>query len=245
MKSLALIGGSGMTCLPGLEAQRTVYVDTPFDTNAVHVTHGRFCGQDLAFLARHGPQHRIPPHKINYRANLWGLKQVGVKRVVAVAAVGGIHADMKPGRIVFPDQIIDYTHGRCNTYFEDDLEAVTHVDFTRPYSAAMQASLIEAANEAGLAFSPNGTYGCTQGPRLETAAEIKRMQRDGCDIVGMTGMPEAVLARELGLEYACCAVVVNWAAGKAEAEITMEDIRHHMHKGMQDVIRLLRRFVAQ
>jgi len=244
VSQLAVIGGSGLARLQEMEIDRRELVQTPYGAPSAELTFGRLFGRKIVFLARHGERHTIPPHKINYRANIWSLKQVGVDGVIAIAAVGGIHCDMEPGRLVVPDDIIDYTYGRSHTLFEDGLDAVTHIDFTHPYSARLRVRLIEAADRAGLFISRSGTYGCTQGPRLETAAEVRRMERDGCDLVGMTGMPEAALARELGMDYACCAVVVNWAAGKTETEIKMDEIRRNMTVGMRDVIRLLCCFVS-
>jgi 5'-methylthioinosine phosphorylase len=241
---VALIGGSGLSRLNEMEIDRRESLATPYGAPSADLTFGRLFGHEIVFLARHGDRHTIPPHKINYRANIWALKQSGVAEVLAIAAVGGIHCDMEPGRLVIPDHIIDYTHGRPHTFFEDDLDAVTHIDFTQPYSARLRVRLIEAAEQAGLFICRSGTYGCTQGPRLETAAEVCRMERDGCDLVGMTGMPEAALARELRMDYACCAVVVNWAAGKTETEIRLDEIMRNMEQGMQDVIRLLRCIAA-
>jgi 5'-deoxy-5'-methylthioadenosine phosphorylase len=239
MGKLAIIGGTGLTQLNGLELNSETLVDTPFGKPSAAFLQGRLHGKDIVFLARHGNPHVIPPHKINYRANIWGLKQLGTDAIVAVAAVGGITPEMAPGRIVVADQIIDYSYGRAQTFFEDNLDHVTHIDFTAPYSETLRQRLLTAAAHAGLNACPHGVYGCTQGPRLETPAEIRRMARDGCDIVGMTGMPEAALARELGLEYAACTVVANWAAGKADGEITMRDIERNLEQGMTDVKRLL------
>ncbi len=244
MSRLALIGGSGLSRLNEMEIDRRESVQTPYGAPSAELTCGRLFGREIAFLARHGDRHTIPPHKINYRANIWALSQAGVAKIVAIAAVGGIQCDMEPGSLVVPDDIIDYTHGRFHTFHEDDLDAVTHIDFTHPYSARLRVRLIEAADRAGLCISRSGIYGCTQGPRLETAAEVRRMERDGCDLVGMTGMPEAALARELGMDYACCAVVVNRAAGKTDTEIRMDEIRRNMAAGMRDVIRLLCCFVS-
>jgi 5'-methylthioinosine phosphorylase len=198
----------------------------------------------VVVLARHGAHHTIPPHKVNYRANLWALNVIGVRRVIAVAAVGGIRADMEPGSLAFPDQIVDYTWSRDHTYFEENLTQVTHVDFTYPYSGELRGRLIEAARQVGLDPRIQCTYGATQGPRLETAAEIRRMERDGCDLVGMTGMPEAALAREIGLCYTHCAAVANWAAGKGDGEISMADIRRNLGVGMEKVKLLLRQVMA-
>ena len=244
MSQLAVIGGSGLARLQEMEVDRRESVPTPYGAPSAELAFGRLFGREIVFLARHGERHTIPPHKINYRANLWALKQAGVSQILAIAAVGGIRRDMEPGRLAVPDQIIDYTYGRPHTFFEDDLDTVTHIDFTHPYSARLRVRLIEAGERAGLFVRRSGTYGCTQGPRLETAAEVRRMERDGCDLVGMTGLPEAALARELGMDYACCAVVVNWAAGKTETEITMGEIRRWMEKGMLDVMRLLRCLVS-
>jgi 5'-methylthioinosine phosphorylase len=204
------------------------------------LTHGELCDRPVVFLARHGYGHTIPPHKVNYRANIWALKHIGVQRVIAVAAVGGISPGMAPGCLAFPEQMIDYTWSRGHTFFEDNLTEVTHIDFTHPYCPAVRAMLIEAARLGGLDAREYGTYGATQGPRLETAAEIRRLERDGCDMVGMTGMPEAALAREIGLGYAACAVIANWAAGKGEAEITMQAIQRQLVSGMDKVKTLLR-----
>lgn len=237
---LAIIGGTGLTSLEGLEITRREVVTTPYGEPSGPLTHGVLAGKEVVFLPRHGDGHTIPPHRINYRANIWALRQIGVKRVVAVAAVGGIRADMAPGCIAIPDQIIDYTWSRGHTFFEDNLTHVTHVDFTHPYCEELRAALIAAGRSAGIAVIENGTYGATQGPRLETAAEINRMERDGCDMVGMTGMPEAALAREAELCYAACAVVANWAAGRSDGEITMEEIEHHLKGGMEKVRTLLR-----
>lgn len=237
--SVAIIGGTGLTSLPGLEITRREVVHTPYGEPSGPVTHGRYNGKEVMFLARHGYGHTIPPHRVNYRANLWALKHVGVERVIAVAAVGGITERMGPGVIAFPDQIVDYTWGRNHTYFDVDLTHVTHIDFTYPYDAELRAVLLKAAAEAGLDCVDGGTYGATQGPRLETAAEIRRMRQDGCDLVGMTGMPEAALARELAMAYACCAVVANWGAGVHGETVSMEQIEATLKDGMEKVRRLL------
>jgi 5'-methylthioinosine phosphorylase len=240
MTQLAIIGGTGLTRLSDLVIERREIVTTPYGDPSCPLVFGRLHNQELVFLSRHGDPHRVPPHKVNYRANLWALKEAGVGGVVAVAAVGGIRADMAPGQLVVPDQIIDYTYGRTHTFFEDDLSHVTHIDFTHPYSAWLREKLLVAAKVAGIDAIDGGCYGCTQGPRLETAAEIARMERDGCDLVGMTGMPEAALARELELDYACCAVVANWAAGKSDHEITMDEIEANLLGGMADLAMVLR-----
>ncbi len=195
---------------------------------------GDIGGHSIIFLARHGHGHTIPPHRINYRANLWALNSMKVDYIIAVAAVGGITSDCSPKQIVIPDQIIDYTYGRDHTYFEENFRSDNHVDFTYPYDEALRRALLQGAKQAGVDAKDGGTYGATQGPRLETAAEIAKLERDGCDIVGMTGMPETVLARELGIKYASCAVVANWAAGKT-GEVSMADIEDNLVAGMKKV----------
>lgn len=240
----AIIGGTGLTRLDHLTIEARQRVPTPWGEPSAELVFGRLHGQELVFLARHGDPHVYPPHKINYRANIWALKQAGAASILAVAAVGGIGPRMAPGRIAIPDQLIDYTHGRAHTFFEDELDAVTHIDFSQPYTPWLRERLLSAARTAGVAAIDGGVYGCTQGPRLETPAEIIRMERDGCDLVGMTGMPETALARELDIDYACCAVVANWAAGKQAGAITLADIEANLAGGMADLARVLQHWVA-
>lgn len=232
MTKLAIIGGTGLTSMEELEILGEEAVETPYGSPSSNLIQGKLSGKELVFLARHGVEHTIPPHKINYRANIWALKSLGVTDVIAVAAVGGIHEDIPPEKIVIPDQIIDYSYGRKHTFFEDNLSEVTHIDFTFPYSEPLRKRLYSAAEEKDISIYKGGTYGITQGPRLETAAEVKRLKKDGCDIVGMTGMPEAALAKELELAYACCALSVNWAAGIDNKDITMQEINLVVNKGM-------------
>lgn len=239
MVDVAIIGGTGLNSLKTLTITHREMVQTPYGAPSGPAVHGEVGGREVVFMARHGSGHTIPPHKVNYRANIWALRSLGVRKVISVTAVGGISAQMTPGRLAFPDQIIDYTWSRDNTYFEENLESVTHIDFTYPYCQELRESLIAAAQDADIDAAQGGTYGATQGPRLETSAEIVRMERDGCDLVGMTGMPEAALARELDLCYATCAVIANWAAGKGDGVITMEDIDRHLKTGMDQVRSLL------
>ncbi len=242
---LAIIGGTGLTALATLQIIRKEMVSTPYGEPSGPLTHGVLAGHDVVFLARHGYGHTIPPHQVNYRANLWALRHIGVDQVIAITAVGGITPRMAPGMLVIPDQIIDYTYGRQQTLFEGDLAHVTHIDFTYPYDEALRTLLIDTAREQNLPAVERGVYGATQGPRLETAAEIARMERDGCDLVGMTGMPEASLARELGLAYACCSVVANWGAGKGPSTITMDEIERTLLGGMAQVRTLLRHLIPK
>lgn len=243
MAKLAIIGGTGLTSLNGLEIIRREVMHTPYGEPSGPLVHGELCGTEVMFLPRHGAGHTIPPHKVNYRANLWALKESGAEQVIAVNAVGGIRSDMTPGRLVIPDQIIDYTWNRVNTYFEEGLTNVTHIDFTYPYCEELRRCLIDGSAAIDLSSIAEGTYATTQGPRLETIAEINRLEKDGCDLVGMTGMPEAALARELELCYASICVVANMAAGRGVGEITMEEIEHHLIGGMEDVRKLLEHLV--
>ena len=237
MTELAIIGGTGLSQLGEMRIEQRQSVVTPWGEPSAPVLHGVIAGRQVTFLPRHGSGHTIPPHQVNYRANLWALRDLGVRQVIAVNAVGGIRDDLQPGTLAVPDQVIDYTWGRSHTYFEGADRPVRHVDFTRPYSDAIRARLIDAGARAGVAMVDGGTYGATQGPRLESAAEIARMARDGCAMVGMTGMPEAALARELDLEYACCAVVVNCAAGRG-GDI-QEELDLYLDHGMAAVRLLL------
>lgn len=214
---LAIIGGTGLTQLSNLEITHRQVMRTPFGEPSGALTFGIINQHEVMFIARHGYGHTIPPHLVNYRANMWALQEQGATRAVSVASVGGIRPGLVPGMIVVPDQILDYTHGRANTYFDSREKPVTHIDFTHPYSLPLRSQILEAARLSKEKFLDGGVYAATQGPRLETAAEINRYERDGADMVGMTGMPEAALARELGLSYAAIAVVVNHAAGRGDS----------------------------
>lgn len=214
---LAIIGGTGLTQLANLEITHRQVMRTPYGEPSGALTFGTISQHEVIFLARHGYGHTIPPHEVNYRANLWALHNQNVKRVVSVASVGGIRMDLAPGVIVLPNQIIDYTHGRAATYFDGCELPVRHIDFTYPFTQNLRQKILDAARRANEPCMDGGVYAAVQGPRLETAAEISRLERDGVDMVGMTGMPEASLARELGLDYATIAVVVNHAAGRASS----------------------------
>lgn len=234
---IGVIGGTGLSEPKFLNDVQMQQVSTPYGQQGIQVVTGSVQGRAVAFVARHGRSHNVPPHRVNYRANLWALHAIGVTAVIGVNAVGGIHPETGPGKLAVPEQIIDYSWGREHTFFADGLEAVTHIDFSHPYDAALRQLLIAAAQ--GRELWPQGVYGCTQGPRLESAAEVQRMLRDGCDMVGMTGMPEAALARELGLAYACLALSVNWAAGLSEDLITMDAIERVLSTGMVEVLDVL------
>ena len=245
MNKYAIIGGTGLTQLEGLTIRDAMFIDTPYGAPSAEILLGEYAGREVFFLARHGHPHRIPPHEVNYRANLWALRHAGANTILAIKAVGGITDNLKTGCFCIPDQVIDYTSGRQHTLYEGGLEHVTHGDFTYPYDEALRKRLIAAVAACGYSCNNHGVYGCTQGPRLETIAEVKRMERDGCDVVGMTGMPETALARELGLSYACLALVVNPAAGKAKGGITMALIDAALNVGMSKVKIILARILTQ
>jgi 5'-methylthioinosine phosphorylase len=223
--SLAVIGGTGVYALATLDDVETRAVTTRYGDPSGPVRVGTLLGHRVAFLARHGEGHSLPPHKINYRANLAALKEIGATRVLALNTVGGITEHFGPRVLACPDQLIDYTWGRVSTLSEEPDTDVLHVDFGDPYTPMLRHKLLAAAKVTGAKVVDGGCYGATQGPRLETKAEIARMRRDGCDLVGMTGMPEAGLARELGLDYVCLGIVANWAAGCGTGEeITMAEV---------------------
>ena len=242
---LAIIGGSGLTQLANLKITHRQVIRTPYGEPSGPITFGKIRDREVAFLARHGYGHTIPPHLVNYRANLWALHSQKVKRVVSVASVGGIRSDLSPGVIAFPDQIIDYTYGRKHSFFDGAERAVTHIDFTHPYSEKLRQKCMQAAKLAGEPFVAGGVYAATQGPRLETAAEIKRLERDGAHMVGMTGMPEAALARETGLDYATVAVVANYAAGLGASakSISLEQAHGVLEQAMGRVRNILEHLV--
>jgi 5'-methylthioinosine phosphorylase len=244
---LAIIGGTGIYSLAELQDAEAHQPVTRYGALPGPVRVGMLAGRRVAFLARHGEGHSLPPHKVNYRANLAALQALGASRVLALNTVGGITGRFGPRVLACPDQIIDYTWGRISTLSEEAGSEVLHVDFGDPYTPSLRAAILAAAQRAGVAVVDGGCYGATQGPRLETRAEIARMRRDGCDLVGMTGMPEAGLARELGLEYACLAVVANWAAGAGpdrDEVITLQDVLDNVAAASAGIEPLLRRLLA-
>lgn len=238
---LGIIGGTGLTQLRCLQITRREIARTPYGEASQPLIFGELAGQQVVFLARHGGGHSIPPHAVNYRANIWALQSAGAKNLLAIATVGSIASQLQAGDIVMPDQLIDYTHGRNNTYHDGIELPVKHIDFTEPYSNELRKTFRQAANNIGQILCDGGVYACVQGPRLETAAEINKLERDGATIVGMTGMPEAVLARELGLHYAALCPVVNHAAGRGDSSkgINFTDIIANLERTMQRVCVLI------
>jgi len=241
MARLGVIAGSGAAFFPQLESANVCQSANSWGVVAGGVARWTESGHEVLFLSRHGPDANIPPHRVNYRANIQALRDLGADGVVALNAVGGITPAMVPGKLVLPNQLVDYTWGREHTYYSGEAAGsqLEFVDFTEPYSQYLRQKVIDASASAGLEIVAGGTYGATQGPRLETAAEIDRLQRDGCDIVGMTGMPEAALARELGLHYVSCSFVVNWAAGRSTADIHAE-MGSFLRSGMLQSAALIR-----
>lgn len=242
MQTIAIIGGTGLTEFDNLDVlHRHKGLSTTLGSPSSDIIEGVLNGTRLLFLARHGHPHSVPPHKINYRANLLALQQLGAEKIIAVNAVGGIDAKAVAGHISIPHQIIDYTHGRENTFLDGIFKPLDHIDFSHPYDEVLRQDLIRivSAQDIPQGFSDSGIYGATQGPRLESIAEVNRMEKDGCDLVGMTGMPEAVLARELNIPYASLCLVVNPAAGKADTLITMDDIRAVIDLGMEEIKKII------
>ena len=244
MPTVAIIGGSGLSQLGNMEVTQRRVMRTPYGEPSGPLTFGRIKEHDVMFLARHGYGHTIAPHEVNYRANMWALKDAGADCIVSVASVGGIRPDIGPVMLVLPDQVIDYTWGRSSTYFEGAGVPVNHIDFTEPYSTQLRRKLLAAAKACGEKILDGGTYAATQGPRLETAAEITRLERDGAHMVGMTGMPEAALAREISLDYAAIAVVANYAAGRADSKraVPLDKIGEVLDEAMGRVRKIIEKF---
>lgn len=244
MTRLAIIGGTGVDDLEEFEHLASHTIDTPYGSPSRSIDEGRLGNIRVYFLQRHGSPGAIPPHRVNYRANLWALRSLGVTEIVAINAVGGITPQMQPGRLVIPDQLIDYTWGREHTVDDGSAGQLQHIDFTEPYDRELRMALIAVASGAGIAIEPTAVYGVAQGPRLETAAEIRRMAQDGCDVVGMTAMPEASLARELGMAYASVCMVVNAAAGLGTLPITLAMMRDILQREAAVVRQLLAALLA-
>ncbi|TAN41234.1 MAG: S-methyl-5'-thioadenosine phosphorylase [Nitrospirae bacterium] len=241
---LGIIGGSGIYDIEGLGATEEISVETPYGKPSAHYRAGKIEDRKVVFLPRHGADHSIAPHKINYRANIWGFKSLGVEKIISVGAVGGISGNLKPGDLVVLDQLIDFTFGaRQSTFFEDD--KVAHIDFTEPYCAEMRKTVLSVAENIGLAVKENGSYICVNGPRLETAKEIRHFSMIGADVVGMTGMPEAALAREAEICLCGMAVVTNYAAGISKNKLTVTEVIETMKKSTDNLKKLIREFVLQ
>jgi 5'-methylthioadenosine phosphorylase len=236
---IGVIGGSGLYEIEGVRIREQRSIRTPFGDPSGAYLMGDFSGDEVVFLPRHGSGHAIPPHKINYRANIWGFKELGVERIISVGATGGIDAVMAPGTMVVLDQIVDLTAGRQATFY-DGGDGVTHIDFTEPYCPEVRHAITEAGNNLDMVLKKSGTYICTNGPRLETRAEIEFYSQIGASVVGMTGMPEASLAREAEICYAGIAVVTNYAAGITGKKLTSAEVIDTMNRTSLHLKELLR-----
>lgn len=242
---LGVIGGTGIYQLAGSHGIESLSPSTSYGETSAPIRIVEIAGRRLAFLARHGEAHGIAPHAINYRANIAAFKALGIHRVLGINTVGGITAAMAPRSLALPDQLIDYTHGRDSTFGALEGGMVQHIEFADPYSSALRAAVVEAARASATSLIDAGCYGATQGPRLETRAEIARLKRDGCDLVGMTGMPEAALAREAGIDYASLCIVANWAAGcdVVDRPITMDEVMGNVAAATGDALAVIARMV--
>lgn len=237
---LGFVFGSGFEDFV-LDNAQTVQTQTPFGETEFDL--GIFNGTRVAVLHRHGKDHRFAPHQIPSKAQMWALKEAGVTEIIAVASVGGMAAENAPGHFTVPDQIVDYTYGRECTYWGEAGMPMQHIDFTRPFDESLREKLLHASENAKVYVHPKGTYACTQGPRLETAAEVRRMIMDGCDMVGMTAMPEAALAKELGIRYVMICFSVNWAAGLVDDTLDFAAIKENMKRSVSSLRNVLAHFV--
>jgi 5'-methylthioadenosine phosphorylase len=240
MPHWGVVSGSGLYDIPGLQITDSLKVDTPYGEPSDSFRIGLLSNKEIAFLPRHGTEHTIQPHKINYRANLWGFRELGVKRILSIGASGGISGHMKPGTIAVLDQLIDLTNDRQSTFYDKD--EVVHIDFSEPFCPDLRAHLIRSAEQAGLAVTETGTYACMNGPRLETAAEIRALSLMGADMVGMTGMPEAVLARELEICFGGISVITNLAAGITGQRLSTSEVIDTMKSSTGKVTAILVNF---
>ncbi len=242
MPKIGIIGGSGVYEIPGIRFIREVSLKTPFGSPSDTYKILNLSEKDVVFLPRHGADHSIPPHKINYRANLWGFRELDVKRILSIGATGGINKAFQPGDILILDQVIDMTRNRTSTFYEKD--KVVHVDFTDPYCPELRKAYIETSHELHIKLHKKGTYICSEGPRLESRAEIRFFSAIGADVVGMTGMPEACLARELELCYSGITIVTNYAAGIKRQRLTISEVIDTMNKASEKLNMLLSRVIS-
>jgi 5'-methylthioinosine phosphorylase len=242
-RRLGLIGGTGLDQFGPPETSHIV--DTAYGRPSAALAEYQVGDIQLFFLPRHGKRHQLPPHAVNYRANIEAFRQLAVDGIVAINAVGGITQDHAPGTLCLPDQLIDYTWGRAHTFSMGAGDALSHIEFAAPFAGPLRSALLGAAESAAIDLIDGGCIGVCQGPRLETTAEIRRMKQDGCDIVGMTTMPEAALAREAGLDYASLCITANWAAGVGQEAVTMEDIKATLDEAMSGVREFLDRFFEE
>lgn len=210
---IAIIGGSGLTRLPEMNLTRRQIVRTPYGLPSSTLLFGNIGNLDVVFLARHGYGHSIAPHEINYRANIWALHHIGAEAIISAAAVYSMNEQLRPGSLVAPSDILDYSHGREHTFYQGEHQQVLHTAFDEPYDLTLKNLVLDAAHQLAKPLTTEAVYACLQGPRFPSKAEVKRLQRDGADVFGMTGMPEAILAKELGLPYVHLCGIIGWAPG--------------------------------
>jgi 5'-methylthioadenosine phosphorylase len=240
MPMLGVISGSGMYDIPGLEIKESVTISTPYGEPSDAYRIGTLAGKEVAFLPRHGFPHRIQPHKINYRANIWGLREIGVRKIISIGASGGISGKTGPGMVTVPHQIIDMTSGRLSTFYDE--EEVVHIDFTDPFCPDLRNYIFKAAERSGVEVIKSGVYICVNGPRLETSAEVRTFALWGADMVGMTAMPEASLARELGICFAGISIITNYAAGITPGKLAAKEVVENMRLSVEKLSALLKEF---
>lgn len=237
MINIAIIGGTGVYDPRILTDVREETVSTPFGDVSFKV--GQYAGKDVAFIPRHGSRHSIPPHLINYRANIWAMKKIGVKNILATTAVGSLNLSMKPGDFVLVDQFLDFTKGRISSFYEGGDRGVVHVDVTDPYCPALRSIVSKAAVSLGISLHEQGVYVCTEGPRFETPAEIRMFSKLGGDLVGMTNVPEVVLAREAEMCYSTVSMVTNFAAGISTQPLTHAEVVDTMRNNSENIKHLI------
>lgn len=243
MSKIAIIGGTDLCELKNLKISRREHRTTPYGMSSAPLSYGTLHGKHVVFIARHGDTYTIPPHKINYRANIWALKDAGVDKIISISVVGGIRSDMTPGRFVVPDQLIDYTYLREGTFFDGQDQVIHHISFRQPFANELRQILVEAGNELDLDPSDEAVYGVVEGPRLQTIAEINRMEKDGCDILGFTVMPEAALAREVDIDYACLSVVGGRASGRESAAMSADSMTKVYKESTEQIHGLLQKVI--
>ena len=242
MRKIAIIGGTGVYSPASLQDFQKRLVQTPY--GAALCNCGELYGNQVVFITRHGPKHSVAPHMINYRANIWALKSLGVEEIFATTAVGSCNPEMQAGHFVVCDQLIDLTKNRINTFFDNPVRGVAHADFTQPYCATLRNKVIHCLAETDITFHKTGCYVCTEGPRFETAAEVKMAAILGGDLLGMTNATESVLAREAEMCYTNCSIVTNMGAGISKTPLSHQEVEEAMQKSAKNMALLIEKFIA-
>lgn len=242
MRKIAVIGGTGIYSPDALKSFEEKIVQTPYGPALCNI--GEMAGNQVVFITRHGVGHKTPPHKVNYRANIWALKSLGTEEIFATTAVGSLNPEMKAGHFVVCDNVLDFTKSRINTFYDTPERGVAHVDFTYPYCPALREKVIRCLEKTDITFHKTGVYVCTEGPRFETAAEIKMYAMLGGDVVGMTNMPESLLAREAEMCYTNCSIVTNMAAGISKTPLSHSEVVEEMARSISNMEKLITAFIA-